>query len=268
MPASLTAKCMAVQGRRLTPSLFCLGPSCTSFQSPNPPEKEMNPTKVLRPDSVESFKGRDSSFSAGTERHSLQDITWSQRPSKTEPGEGPLSPQPQRRKSPGKKLQFHLSMSSLLVSRIPSSLEQTNPARSPARSVLREQEQQDKQHHSTSQEQGKKVGFWVSRVQGKPKPPRQCWSHNEPSAGDLQRVCHQLMGDSTGESPKGRGCPGTSLPPPSSCGEEQPTRHCYSGSAHRPATLGPSCWEQDTPMCQQQGWPQGQAVPGLYDPCG
>lgn len=35
--------------------------------------------KVLRPDSVESFKSRDSSFSAGTEQPLLHNISWSQR---------------------------------------------------------------------------------------------------------------------------------------------------------------------------------------------
>lgn len=35
--------------------------------------------KVLRSDSVKSLKSRDSSFSAGTEQPSLQDIPWSQR---------------------------------------------------------------------------------------------------------------------------------------------------------------------------------------------
>lgn len=93
--------------------------------------------KVLRPDSVKSFKSRDSSFSAGTKQPSPQDIPWSQRQPK------PLALQSQVRalsppspkgevvqeKQKQKKLQFHLSVSSLLVGRTPSFLEESGMAR-------------------------------------------------------------------------------------------------------------------------------------------
>lgn len=100
------------------------------------------------------------------------------------------------------------------------------------------------------------MGFGVSRVQGTPKPPRQCWSHNEPSAGDLQRVCHQLTGDSTAESPERRGCPGTRLwggaAPPASLS-------CFCARTCHP---GPSRWEEDSTMCQQPGWPRARLSQG------
>lgn len=134
----------------------------------------MNPIKVLRPDSLESFKSRDPSFSAGTEQPSLQDIPWSQRRPKL------LAPQSQVRIfSPPvpkeKKSRRKTTVSSFGVipageqdSFLPRAVQHGQSRRLPSPvSVWKEAGT-----GGQTQRQGKKVGFWVSRVQGSPKPPK------------------------------------------------------------------------------------------------
>lgn len=92
---------------------------------------------------------------------------------RAEPAEGPLPTSPKREEVQENKLQFLISASPLLLSRTSSYRSPAEPEQGlPSRvSVLRLAGAGGKQHHSTSQQQGEKVGFGASRVQGIPKPP-------------------------------------------------------------------------------------------------
>lgn len=173
MAASPTAKCIMVQGGRSTLSLSFLGPSCTSFLGPNPAEQEMNPMKVLRPDSVESLG--DSSFSAGTEQPLPPG-----HPSVPEQSQvRVLSRQPQRRKSPGKQATIPY------FSIIPAGeqdffLEEPNRARAGApQPGVSVEGRRDMGTSSTTNKPTtrRQSGIWGQQSAGDPKACQgQCWS--------------------------------------------------------------------------------------------
>lgn len=208
---------MVVQGGRSTLSLFFLGPSCTSFQSPNPAEQQMNSMKVLRSDSVESL--RDSSFSAGTEQSLLQAILGP----RAEPARVLSPPAPKEKKSRRTSYNSLFQHHPCYRAGLPLRGAQQRQSRGcPAWcQCWGRQGHRGKQHHSTSQQQGEKVGFGASRVQGIPKPP--VGPHG----------CSQ-----------GRFVQGTA--PSAQPGKEQPPPH----SAPTRTMLSPSCWDRGHPLCQ------------------
>lgn len=100
------------------------------------------------------------------------------------------------------------------------------------------------QHHLTSQQQGKKVGFGASRVQGTPKAARG-------SAGPPVRHPKEGLGLSREQLPLPRAVGRSSL-------------H-ISLLPHTDKCWGPSCWDRATPMCQQPGCPRAlQSTPGTF----
>lgn len=87
------------------------------------------------------------------------------------------------------------------------------------------------------------------------------------SSGFVTICSPSLTGDSTGESPQGRAVQGAELPLPKQPWEgaapTSPRCHARTRACH--------CWvhpagKRATTMGQQPGCPQGQAVPGLYNP--
>lgn len=184
--------------------------------------------KVLRPDSVESFKSRDSSFSAGTKQPSLWDIPWSQRRPK------PLALQSQARDlsppSPKgqivqeKALQFHLSVSSLLVSRTPSFLEQSSMAREAApQPGVSVEGGRNRRANSTPRQANIKVrkwGFGSAESREPQSLPGSIGPTMSSALGTSSRFVTirnpPLTGDGTSESPRGRAVGGTAFPLPSS----------------------------------------------------
>lgn len=145
LAASPPAKCMVVQGGRSTLSLLFLGPSCTSFQSPNPAEQQMNSMKVPRPDSVESL--RDSSFSAGTEQPLPQAILGP----RAEPVRVLSLPAPKEKES--RKTSYNSLFQHHPCCILPRGAQQSLSRGSPAWCQCRgRQGHGGKQHHSTSQQ--------------------------------------------------------------------------------------------------------------------
>lgn len=88
------------------------------------------------------------------------------------------------------------------------------------------------------------------------------------TSGGFVTICSpSLMGESTSESPQGRAVQETAFPLPSSRGKEQPpTSLCFPAWTRACHHWVHPAGKRDTTMCQQLGCPQGQAVPGLYDP--
>lgn len=163
---------------------------------------------------------------------------------RAEPGEGRLLASPKREKVQENKLHFLLSASSLRLSRTSSYRSPAEPEQGPlpAWCQLRLAGAGGKQHHSTSQQQGDKVGFGASRVQGIPKPPRGTvgppWlfpgSHPKDGLSREQLPLPRAVGRSSVHI--------ALLPRTDKCS-------------------GPSCWDRGPPPCASS-----RAVPGLYNP--
>lgn len=204
-----------VQGGRWTPSLLHLGPSCTSFQSPNAAGQEMNPVKVLRPGSTESLKSKD--MSCSTMWH-CQDIPASQRQQKLltlQSGKGKGSPSSLIEKKFRKRLKLLSASSSQARLHPSSSLTVPEQQLSSLVSALNEAQQEGKQHHSSQQHE--EMWVWV-RVQGNPKSFRHCWPHRG-CAEDLQHITTLVSVDSIMEPLRGRAVQVPALP---FWGKEQP----------------------------------------------
>lgn len=88
----------------------------------------------------------------------------------------PLPTSPKGEKVQENKLQFLISASSLLVSK-DFFLEESNRARAEApQPGVRAEGGRNVAQAAPLNKPTTKVGFRASRVQGIPKPPRQCWS--------------------------------------------------------------------------------------------